>query len=323
MKKFNIFATDIIQGPLYERLKKDGHKLTVWDRKEDGPLTSEKMIENANDSEVIISMLSNTIDAYILAQLPKLKLITQYAVGFNNIDIKYAHSKEIIICNTPNVLTEATAELAMALMLAVARNLEAARKNVLNNEWETWEPSGFIGNSLFKKKHGIIGAGRIGTQLAKMCKGAFDQEIYYTGPNRKDEIESSCDAKYLSLEELAKECDIISIHCPYNEETHKLIDKEIFALFKNNVILINTARGEIIDEEELFSFFDKHKEAKAGLDVVCNEPLKADSPLRKLDNVFILPHIGSANDEARLNMAQLIYDNISAFSKDEELKTRV
>lgn len=323
---FQIFATDNIEGVLYESLKKDGHKLEVWDRKTNGPLTSEKMIEKSRECDVLISMLSNKLDSKTLSELKNLKLITQYAVGFNNIDIEYARQKDIHVCNTPNVLTEATAELAMALMLTVARNIEAARKNVIEKRWKTWEPAGFIGKSLFRKKHGIIGAGRIGTKFAQMCKGAFNQEIYYTGPNRKTgpgEVEETCHAKFLPLHELIRECDIISIHCPYNEQTHNLLDKEEFALMKNDVILINTARGEIINESVFYDFFKCNGLAKAGLDVVCNEPLPDNSPLRELDNVFILPHIGSANDEARTNMANLIYENINAFSNGLDLKTKV
>lgn len=323
MKTLKIFATDNIQGPLYESLLSDGHELKVWDRASSGTITSEKIIENAKDADVIISMLSNKIDAYTLSQLPNLKLITQYAVGFNNIDTVYTKEKNIHVCNTPNVLTEATAELAMALMLTISRNIEAARENVINKKWQTWEPSGFIGKSLFRKKHGIIGGGRIGTQFAKMCKGAFNQEIFYTGPNKKVEIEKSCNAKYVDLDTILNECEIISIHCPYNESTHELLGRDEFAKMKEDIILINTARGEIIDETELFNFCKKNSTARVGLDVVCNEPLSDDSPLRELSNVFILPHIGSANDQARLEMAQLIYENISLYAQGKELKTNV
>ncbi|MFG1506224.1 2-hydroxyacid dehydrogenase [Halobacteriovorax sp. ZH5_bin.2] len=323
MRHLTIFATDVIKGPLFEDLKKEGHQLTVWDRSQNGTISQADIIDKAKDCDVLISMLSNKLSANTLAQLPKLKLISQYAVGFNNIDINYCHKNGISVTNTPNVLTEATAELAMALMLCSARNIEAARQNVIDKQWKTWEPAGFIGKSLFNIKHGVIGAGRIGTQFAKMCKGAFNQKIIYSGPNKKVEIEESCEAKYVDLPTLLKESDIISIHCPYNEATHQLINQDAFNLMKKDILLVNTARGEIIDEEAMYHFFKTNKQAKAGLDVVCNEPLSDNSPLRELDNIFILPHIGSANDVARSDMAQLIFDNIQNFANDQDLKTSV
>ncbi|EPZ51182.1 putative glyoxylate reductase [Bacteriovorax sp. BAL6_X] len=323
MRHLKIFATDVIKGSLFEDLVKEGHQLTVWDRTQNGEISESDIINNAKECDVIISMLSNKLGARTLAQLPNIKLISQYAVGFNNIDINFCQENGISVTNTPNVLTNATAELAMALMLCSARNIEAARKNVIDKKWQTWEPSGFIGKSLFNLKHGIIGAGRIGTQFAKMCKGAFNQEIIYTGPNKKSEIEETCDAKYVNLQTLLQESDIISIHCPYSEATHQLINQSAFKRMKKDILLINTARGEIIDEEAMYHFFKINNHAMAGLDVVCNEPLDDNSPLRELDNIFILPHIGSANDVARSDMAQLIFDNIQCFANGKDLKTSV
>ncbi|WP_412462586.1 2-hydroxyacid dehydrogenase [Halobacteriovorax sp. RT-2-6] len=323
MRHLTIFATDVIKGPLFQDLKEQGHKVKIWDRLKHGTITQDDIVENAKDCDVIISMLSNKFDAQTLEKLPKLKLISQYAVGFNNIDIDYCRKNNIAVTNTPNVLTKATAELAMALMLCSARKVEAARQNVINKEWQTWEPAGFIGKSLFDLKHGIIGAGRIGTQFAKMCKGAFNQKILYTGPSKKDQIENECNATYVDLQTLLKESDIISIHCPYTQSTHELLSHDAFKLMKKDLILINTARGEIINENAMYDFFKNNEEAQAGLDVVCNEPLSSNSPLRELSNIFILPHIGSANDVARSDMAKLIFDNIQSFANNEDLKTSV
>lgn len=316
---YKIYATDRLPGNIFERLSAQGHEINFWNSDENGIISSDKIAEHAKDCDILISMLSNNLDAPTLKKLPNLKLISQYAVGFNNIDTSYTNANNIKVTNTPNVLTKATAELAMALMLTVARNLESARQNVIDKKWDTWLPCGFIGHSTFNLKHGIIGAGRIGTQFARMCHSAFEQEIFYTGPRRKEEIEKLTNAKYLQLEELVATCDIISIHCPYNQDTHQLLNQDIFSRMKNKVILINTARGEIIDEDALYNFFRNNPAARAGLDVVCNEPLSDDSPLRGLDNIYILPHIGSANEVARNEMASLIYDNIAAFTQGNNL----
>ncbi len=322
-KKLQIFATENLPGQIFKNLQEQGHKIEVWQRSEKGTITNNDIKERATDCDVLITMLSNQIDAQLLESLPKLKLICQYAVGYNNIDLEKARKLDIEVTNTPNVLTEATAELALALMLCSARKIEAARNNVVNNEWLTWEPCGFIGKSLFNLKHGIIGAGRIGTQFAKMCKGAFNQEIIYTGPNRKESIEKEVNATYVELATLLKESDIISIHCPYNTSTHELLNDFEFKQMKKDVLLINTARGEIINEKAMYNFFKENTQASAGLDVVCNEPLSVDSPLRTLSNIFILPHIGSANNKARQDMADLIYANIDCYSRGEELKSPI
>ncbi|MBK8945909.1 MAG: D-glycerate dehydrogenase [Ignavibacteriae bacterium] len=271
-------------------------------------LTRTELIKFCKDADGIISVLSDKFDQEIIDQLPKCKIIANYAVGFNNIDICYAKQKGIVVTNTPDVLTDATAEIAVSLILTCSRKIIEAENFVRMKKFKGWEPQLFLGIQLTGKMVGIVGAGRIGQATAKRMK-SFGCEILYYSKNKKLDFEKELNANKVSLEKLLKESDIISIHLPLNSETKNLLSKDKLDLLKPTAIVINTARGEIIDEKYLIYLLKNKKIFSAGFDVYENEP-KLNKFLFKLNNVVLLPHIGSATLETRNKMAELAANNI-------------
>ncbi|MBK7106186.1 MAG: D-glycerate dehydrogenase [Ignavibacteriae bacterium] len=271
-------------------------------------MNREELLKYAKDADGIISVLSDKFDKELIDQLPKCKIIANYAVGFNNIDINYAKQKGIVVTNTPNVLTDATAEIAVSLILACSRRIVEAENFVRNRKFKGWEPQLLQGIQLTGKKVGIIGAGRIGQATARRMK-SFGCEILYYSKSRKLDFEKELNAKKVSLDKLMKESDVISIHVPLNSETKNLLSKEKLDLLKPTAILVNTARGEIVEEKYLIHLLKNKKIFSAGFDVYENEP-NLNKSLFKLKNVVLLPHIGSATFETRNNMAELAAKNI-------------
>ena len=272
------------------------------------PLTKIELIKFAKDADGILSLLSDKFDKEVIDQLPKCKVIANYAVGFNNIDISYAKKRGIIITNTPDVLTDATAEIAVSLILACSRRIVESENYMRQLKFKGWEPELFLGIQLSGKKAGIIGAGRIGQATAKRLK-AFGCEILYYGKSKKPNFEKETNAEKVDLNILMKSSDFISIHLPLNSETKNLLDKEKLDLLKPTAIIVNTARGEILDEKYLIELLKNKKIFSAGFDVYENEP-KLNKALFKLKNVVLLPHIGSATFETRNKMAELAAKNI-------------
>jgi glyoxylate reductase len=305
-----IYSTKMITKSYLDELEALGHQVDIWNDLENGPLPYDKLLEVIPEYDALISMLSDRIDKTIIDAATKLKVISQYAVGYNNIDTKAASEKNIVVTNTPDVLTHATAELAFALLLSCARKIIPAAKNVEEDKWRGWEPQGFLGKSLKKTKVGIIGPGRIGAEFAKMCHGAFDSEILYHSRSSKPELEEKFSAKKLELDELLKQSDIISLHCPLTDETRDLLNERTLELCKDDAIIINTARGEVIDQDALIKFLKKGKFHSIGLDVTTPEPLPHNNQLKGFERVLIIPHIGSATTHARAQMSQLVCKNI-------------
>lgn len=264
------------------------------------------------NADALITMLSDCIDEAFLKTHSHLKCIANYAVGFNNIDVKTANELGIKIGNTPNVLTHATAELAFGLLHCVARNIIPANQNANNGEWKSWEPLGFLGTSLQTKTIGIYGMGRIGAELAKMCFNAYKMSIIYTARQRKTQMERDFFAEKCSFEKLCQWSDIISIHCPLSEETREVFNQEAFQKMQKKPIIINTARGEIIHQPSLVEALKSGWIRGAGLDVTTPEPLPPSHELFQFKNVVITPHIGSATQKAREDMAELAAKNVIA-----------
>lgn len=271
-------------------------------------ISREELIKNAKNADGIISPLTEKFDKGLIDQLDKCKIIANYAVGFNNVDLQYAKSKGIVVTNTPDVLTDATAEIAASLILACARRIVEGEKFMRTKQFKGWEPNLLKGIQLTNKTLGIIGAGRIGRATAKKMSG-FGCKIVYYNRSKKPEFENILGAKKVSLSKLMKISDIISIHIPLNIETRNLIDKEKLDLMKPSAILVNTARGEVIDEKYLIKLLQKNRIHSAGFDVYENEP-NLNPDLFKLNNVVLLPHIGSATIEARDQMAELAAKNV-------------
>ena len=264
--------------------------------------------------QILITFLCHKITKTQLELMPKLKVIANYAVGFDNIDIEEASRCNIIVLNTPDVLSEATADLAFALLMSCSRHIVTGHNYILRNHWQGLTINMFLGQSLSHKTVGIIGFGRIGQIFAKRLLG-FDVKILYTKfspPSSKDlELEHKYHAKRVELDELLKASDVISVHCPLNDSTYHLIDESKFRLMKPNCIFINTARGSVVDEKALIAALINKNIQAAGLDVFEFEPNLPQS-LKTLDNVVLTPHIGSADEQTREAMGYLLLNGITS-----------
>jgi glyoxylate reductase len=301
-----VFITAIIPEVATKILEENG--IEVIQNKSYLPIDKKKLLKSAKDCDGILCLLSNKIDKEIIDGLPKVKVIANYAVGFNNIDVDYATQKKIWVTNTPDVLTNATADLAFALLLACARRIVEADEFTRKGKFKIWQSDLMLGKELNGHTVGIIGAGRIGQAFGRRSKG-FGMKILYFDKKRIPEFEKETGAKFSTLNQLLKKSDFISIHTPLTKETYHLIDKKEFEMMKDGAILINTARGEIINEKELVNALKSGKLFSAGLDVYEFEP-KITKDLLKMKNVVLLPHIGSATFETRTKMAELAAKNI-------------
>jgi glyoxylate reductase len=313
-----VFITRSILADGLDVLRAHGFEVVVSEL--DRPLTYEELLEKAQHFDGLVTMLSDRIDEAFLLKNSHLKVISNYAVGFNNIDVKAASQLRISVGNTPDVLTEATAEVALGLMITATRNFLSAHNSAINGEWKNWHPTGHLGFALNGKTLGIIGMGRIGLRLATMCAHAFNMKIIYVANSEK---ENDLKARKVDLRTLLSESDFISIHAPLNDSTKNMIGKAEFDLMKKSAVLINTARGEIINQNELVNALSTNKIFAAGLDVTDPEPLPTDHELFKLKNVLVLPHIGSATYEARSAMSLLSAENIIAGLKGLPFKACV
>ena len=314
-----IFVTREIPTSGIELLKKKGFRVFIY--KKDNPISRKEFLNQIKDCDGLISLLTEKIDKEVIDRMGNCKIIANYAVGFNNIDVEYAKSKGIIVTNTPDVLTDSTADLAMALVLACARKITEAEKFVRDRKFNGWKPKLFLGMELRNKYFGILGAGRIGTEVAKRAY-SFGCKILYFANSKNTTIEKQLGAKKVSLNSILIKSDIISIHLPLNESTKNLLNKNNLVLLKESAILINTARGEITDEKTLLSMLKQNKIASAGFDVYDNEPnLRED--FYNLRNAVLLPHIGSATNDARNNMSILAAKNIIAVLSGKKAITPV
>ncbi len=260
-------------------------------------------------AEALICLLTDNIDKKVISAAPKLKVISSYAVGYNNIEVEYATQLGIAVCNTPGVLTETTADLTWALILATCRRISESERFLRKGNFKGWEPMLMLGLDVYGKTLGIIGMGRIGQAVAKRATGFAMRIIYYNDVPVSNTL--PFETTETDLQTLLKEADIITLHLPLTKETFHLIGKEEFALMKENAVLINTSRGAVIDEKELIKALSEKRIFSAGLDVYENEP---DIPqeLLALENVVLLPHIGSASIETRTKMALLAAENAIA-----------
>lgn len=280
----------------------------MWD-KEDTPVPSEVLEKEIAEVDGLYCLLTETIDEALINHAQHLKVISTMAVGYNNIDVEAATRKGIMVTNTPGVLTETTADLTFALLMATARRLEEGSHYLRSGQWSTWSPMLLTGQDVFGATLGIIGLGRIGEALARRAKG-FSMRILYHNRNRKPEVEEELDIEYAELNHLLKVSDFVCILVPYTPETINLIGAEELSLMKKTAVLINTARGGIVDETALYTALKNGTIWAAGLDVFEEEPVSVDHPLLTLPNVTLLPHIGSASIKTREKMALLAAQNL-------------
>ncbi|MDI6602229.1 MAG: D-glycerate dehydrogenase [Thermoanaerobacteraceae bacterium] len=305
---FKILLTREIPGPAMEKLKKEVDLEYV---SEETKLTKQEIIDKIKDKDGIISMLDDPMDAEVINAAPNLKVISNYAVGFNNIDVKAATARGIVVTNTPGVLTNATADLAWALLMATSRRIVEGDKYLRAGKFHCWGPKLILGYEFAGKTLGIIGMGRIGGAVAKRAKGFDMHVIYYKRHRLSEEEEKEIGAEYVTLDELLSRSDFISIHTPLTDDTRHMLCEEQFKKMKKNCILVNTARGLIIDEKALVKALKEGWIAGAGLDVYENEP-EVTPELLEFDNVVLEPHIGSATYEARERMAEMVVEDCLA-----------
>jgi glyoxylate reductase len=302
-----IFVTRIIPKPGLDLLKKH-HKIEVFPH--DRIPTKAEIIKGLKGKDGLLCLLSDPIDADVINSEPKLKMIASYAVGYNNIDIKAATKRGIPVSNTPGVLTDATAEMAWALLFASARRIVEADMFTRDGKFIGWSPMLMLGQDVANKTLGIIGTGRIGTAMALKSKG-FNMKILYVSDHHNEVLEKELNAEKVELSTLLKESDFISIHVPLTKETHYLISEKELKMMKDTAVLINTSRGPVVNEKILVKALKEKWIFAAGLDVYENEP-KITKELLKLDNVVLQPHSASATINSRTQMAIITAENMIA-----------
>lgn len=318
--KPRVFVSRIIPAAGLERVQAVCD-VDLWEGEMPPPY--EVLQERVRGVDGILCLLTDRIDAALLeAAGPQLKVISQMAVGYDNIDIRAAAERGIPVGNTPGVLTEATADLTMALLLAAARRIVEGVEYIREGRWQTWEPMGLLGADLTGATLGIIGLGRIGAAVAKRA-ASFDMRIIAHSPSLSKDEAAEMGAEKVRLETLLAESDFISLHCPLNSSTRGLINAEALRQMKPSAILINTARGPIVDQAALYEALKTKQIRAAALDVTDPEPMPADDPLLSLPNVIIVPHIGSASIRTRNRMAQMAANNLIAGVESRPLPNAV
>jgi len=289
--------------------------IEVWP--DELPPSYDVLKEKACDADALLTMLSDRIDAALMDEAPNLRAVSNYAVGFDNIDIAEATRRGIVVGNTPGVLTETTADLAFALLMAAARRVVEADSYTRNGLWKTWGPGILLGQDIHRATLGIIGLGRIGTEVAKRARG-FNMEVLHHSRSRHNEAEQDLDIEYVpALDQLLARSDFISLHVPLTSETRHLIGANQFAMMKPNAVLVNTSRGAVIDQAALYQALKTRQIFAAAIDVTEVEPIPPDDPLLTLDNIIITPHIGSASFFTRHKMAVMAAENLLAGLRGE------
>ena len=277
----------------------------------DTPFTPAQLAERLSDKDGALITLTERIDAALLARCPKLKAVCNIAVGYNNIDLKACGAHGVMATNTPGVLDASTADFTWALMLATARRVTESEAWLRAGQWSGWKLKQFLGTDVHHATLGILGMGRIGQAVARRARG-FDMTVLYHNTRRlSEEVEKSCHAAYVSMDELLARADILTLHTPYSSATHHIIGAAQLAKMKNTSILINAARGGVVDDQALIEALQQGRIGGAGLDVFENEP-KLDPRFLGFKNVVLTPHIASSSETTRRNMAMLAAENLVA-----------
>ncbi|GAA4307884.1 D-glycerate dehydrogenase [Mucilaginibacter gynuensis] len=306
----NVFITRVIPQKGLELLKAAG--CTVKQHTEQRELSPEELIEQCRNQDVLLSSGPNVIDAHFLQTCRRLKGIALLSVGHDNVDLEAATRFGIPVSNTPDVLTQATADTAFLLMLAVSRNAFYMNESIKRGDWGFNEPTANLGRELYGKTLGVFGLGRIGSDLAAKCKAVYQMDIIYHNRKPNKEAEQILGARYVSFETLLQQSDVLSVHAGLSPETKRIFNMAAFKRMKPSSIFVNTARGGLHDEADLTAALQQQLIWGAGLDVTNPEPMAPDNPLLNMMNVCVLPHIGSATVETRDKMAIMAAENIIA-----------
>lgn len=308
-----IFITRSISGTALEKLKQQ-HSVTIWPGK--GAIPRNELLAGVKGVDAIISLLTEKIDTEVFAAAgPGLKIVANFAVGYDNIDLGAAKSRGVIVTNTPSRLGDSVAELTITLMLALSRRIVEADRWMREGNYTCWDPALFLGQDLSGKTLGIVGIGTIGFEVARRADALLGMKIVYAARSEKPDA-AAHNYKFTTLVELLKTADVVSIHVPLTPETHHLICQDQLALMKPTAILVNTARGSVVDEKALYEALVNKKLWGAAIDVYEHEAGLTDDPIwwkfTKLPNVIMTPHIGSATVEARQEMTKIAVDNVLA-----------
>ncbi|WP_348229183.1 2-hydroxyacid dehydrogenase [Trichocoleus desertorum] len=315
MSQFKVLITRRLPTTL-EKLEAIA-EIEVWPERQ--PPAYDVLREKVQAIDGLLCLLTDQIDQALIAANPALKVISQMAVGFDNIDIAAATAHKVPVGHTPGVLTDATADLTWALLMAAARRVVEGDRFTRQGKWQTWEPDLLLGPNVSGATLGIVGFGRIGQAMARRAKG-FEMRILYTDPHRAaPELEQDLGAEFVSFDQLLQEADFVTIHTVLSAETHHLFSDRQFEQMQRSAILINTARGPIVDPAALYQALSAEQIAGAALDVTDPEPIPTDSPLLTLENLIITPHIGSASRQTRKQMADMAIANLIAGLKGDRL----
>ncbi len=276
------------------------------------PPSYEVLRDKIKDCDGLVSLLTDRIDGPLLDTAPKLKVVSNFAVGFNNIDVAAATARGVAVGNTPGVLTDATADMALVLLLAASRRLVESVDDAKAGRWKTWEPVGWLGQDLAGRTVGVIGMGRIGQAFARRCRFGWNMRVLYTDMHRVEPAEKELGAVKVELETLLKESDFVSVHTDLNPQTKGMFNANLFKQMKKTAVFINSARGPLVDQTALAEALRTGTIFAAGLDVTDPEPLPPDHELYKLPNCVIAPHIASATVQTRNEMARICAENVIA-----------
>ena len=296
-----------------EMLKDAGFIVTEWTERR--PMTPEELIKNAQKHNALFSASSDKLDENFLRSCSHLDLISQFSVGYDNIDLGVAKELNIPFGNAPGAMVNATSDVAFGLMISVSRKMFHMHKLIEQSNWKFFHPEDHLGQELYGKTLGVFGLGKIGMEMARKCKSAFGMDVIYCNRNPNKAAQGKLAAELVSFPDLLKRSDVLSVHCPLNDETRGLFDFSAFKKMKSSSIFINTSRGGVHNEEDLILALEKKMIWGAGLDVTDPEPMSPDNPLLKMESACVLPHIGSATVEARNRMSEYAAKNIIEYYK--------
>ncbi|MBE8712342.1 2-hydroxyacid dehydrogenase [Sphingobacterium hungaricum] len=313
----NVFISKNIPSQAVELLKNNGFEIDI--NSDDKNLSQEELIAACKQHDFLLNIGHANLDSHFFSSCPNLKGIALASVGYDHVDINAATRAGVAVSNTPDVLSEATADIAFLLLLAVSRKAFGRAREIPAGEWKDFSFLHELGIDLSGKTLGIYGLGRIGYELARKAKAAFNMNIIYYNRSKNPKAEKDLDAKYVNFDDLLTKSDAISVHTNLSPETEFRFNKDVFKRMKSSAIFINTARGKIHNEKDLIEALETHEIWGAGLDVTDPEPMSKDNPLLNMTNVCVLPHIGSATIETRTKMATLAANNLIAAAKGKQM----
>ncbi|MBN2591187.1 MAG: D-glycerate dehydrogenase [Sedimentisphaerales bacterium] len=317
MDTIKVLLARILPDTGAELLRAAGFSVTTWN--EDRPMSQEELIENTKKHNALFCTITEKLDKRFFSKCSHLDIISQFAVGYDNIDVEEATRLGIPIGHTPDVLSEATADIAFGLMIATSRKFLHLHKKILKGQWSYFRPTADLGIEITNKTLGIFGLGRIGSEMAKRCIGAYNMKVIYHNRKPNPKAEKELNAEYVDFTTLLAKSDVLSVHCALNSNSQGVFDKDAFKQMKPTSIFINTSRGSVHNEKDLIEALQSGTIWGAGLDVTNPEPILPDNPLLEMDNVTVLPHIGSANKETRDKMAVIAANNIIEFYKNKRV----